>query len=269
MLKRRVTKRTSTSPRSILARNRKSSFSKTFDLETSPRKINGRTKSALPKNSRQTSKYSRYALLPPSTEPFEKSCFERDPLLPGYAFVPKGDVYITRHCRSKTKESQQMFYVVYDNAGKRSLGLRVPSDIYAEVLNSAAATAELRANAVRLRDRRDIARARQHLCLQFPLMPVESLEMILDHAFLKGSGRVGRTSMKSDERKAILAVEAHIRHLHTPYEALLDAGMTRQQAREAVWDTVQAIKAGWEGGESQPMHSLTLRMHSLALPSVG
>lgn len=100
-------------------------------------------------------------------------------------------------------------------------------------------------------------------------MPVESLEMILNHAFLKHSGRVGRTSMKSDERKAILAVEAHIRHLHTPYEALLRAGMTRHHAREAVWDTVQAIKAAWEGGESQSMHSLTLGMHSLALRSLG
>lgn len=93
--------------------------------------------------------------------------------------------------------------------------------------------------------------------------------MILNHAFLKHSGRVGRTSMKSDERKAILAVEAHIRHLHTPYEALLRAGMTRHHAREAVWDTVQAIKAAWEGGESQSMHSLTLGMHSLALRSLG
>ena len=42
-----------------------------------------------------------------------QSCFERDPLLPGYTFVPKGNVYITRHCRSKAKESQQMLYVVY------------------------------------------------------------------------------------------------------------------------------------------------------------
>ena len=79
-------------------------------------------------------------------------------------------------------------------------------------------------------------------------MPVESLEMVLGHAFLKGSGRVGRTSMKTDERKANPAVEAHIRHLHTPYEALLESGKTRDQARDAVWETVQAIKATWEGG---------------------
>ena len=32
---------------------------------------------------------------------------------PGYVLVPKGDVYITRHCRSKTKDSERIVYVVY------------------------------------------------------------------------------------------------------------------------------------------------------------
>lgn len=31
----------------------------------------------------------------------------------GYVFVPKGDVYITRHCRTKTKELKQMVYTVW------------------------------------------------------------------------------------------------------------------------------------------------------------
>lgn len=89
-------------------------------------------------------------------------------------------------------------------------------------------------------------------------MPVESLEIILNHAFLKGSGRVGRTSTKTDERKAILAVEAHIRHTHTSYEELMNAGMEREEARETVWETVQAIKTAWEGGGNQS-ELLTLR----------
>lgn len=76
-------------------------------------------------------------------------------------------------------------------------------------------------------------------------MPAASLETVVNHAFLKGSGRVGRTSKRTDERKAELAVEAHIRHTHTPYEELLDAGMDREEARELVWDTVQQIKAEW------------------------
>lgn len=133
-------------------------------------------------------------------------------------------------------------------ADKRTLGLRIPSDIYAEVLQSAAATADFRATAVKQRDEKVLSRSRQLLQSQFPLMPAESLEMVLSHAFLKGSGRVGRTSMKTEEQKAILAVEAHIRHLHTPYEELLDTGMTRGQARDTVWETVQTLKTAWEGG---------------------
>lgn len=124
---------------------------------------------------------------------------------------------------------------------------------------SASASADSRANAVHLRDAKDLSRSRQLLWTQFPLMPDESLEVVLDHAFLKGSGRVGRTSTKTDERKAVLAVEAHIRHMHTSYEELLESGMERKDAREAVWGTVRAVKMAWEGGENRPTGLLAVR----------
>jgi hypothetical protein len=54
--------------------------------------------------------------------------------------------------------------------------------------------------------------------------------------------------MTTDKRKASLAVEAHIRHTHTPYESLLDGGMERSDARKKVWPTVKAIKRSWESG---------------------
>ncbi|RMJ28950.1 Uncharacterized conserved protein DUF2293 [Aspergillus sp. HF37] len=239
-------------PRSRMARSRKNTLWKGLGLDDLV------ATSSLSPSPRRASKYSKYAAVPSSAEPLEENCAEGDPLPPGYVFVPKGDVYITRRCRSKTRESQRIVYAVYDIAGKRTIGLRVPSDIYAEVLHSAAVTADVRANAVKLRDEKDRSRSCQQLQSQFPLMPSESREMVLHHAFLKGSGRVGRTSMKTEERKAVLAVEAHIRHLHTPYEALLDAGMTREQARDAVLGTVQTIKAAWEGGGTRAI-PLTLR----------
>lgn len=90
-------------------------------------------------------------------------------------------------------------------------------------------------------------------------MPDESLEVVLDHAFLKGSGRVGRTSTKTDERKAVLAVEAHIRHVHTSYEELLESGMDREEARDAVGGTVRAVRLAWEGGENRPSGLLAVR----------
>lgn len=134
-----------------------------------------------------------------------------------------------------------------DAKGKRTLGIRVPKDIYHSVRSDAVATASSRADAVKVRDERDLARSRKLLLAQFPKMPPSSLERILEHAFLKGSGRVGRSTKRSDERKAELAVEAHIRHLHTAYEELLDEGMQRDQARDRVWDAVQEVKAAWGG----------------------
>lgn len=38
---------------------------------------------------------------------------DKSPMPDGYTFVPKGDVYITRNCRIKTKESDQMVYTVW------------------------------------------------------------------------------------------------------------------------------------------------------------
>jgi len=89
------------SPTSILAQARKNNLIKALGIS--------------PTNQRQAKKYSKYkrGILPVSQEPLEQFCFERDPLPSGYVFVPKGDVYVTRHCRSKTRESRRVVYVVY------------------------------------------------------------------------------------------------------------------------------------------------------------
>ena len=198
-----------------------------------------------------------------------------------YVFVPKGDIYITRHCRAKAKKARQVVYAVYvspasfcicvsksinvltalqDNAGKRVQGIRVPADVYAEVSKLAVLTAKERASAVEARDTKFVARGRELLRSQFPHMPDKSLELIIEHSFLKGSGRVGRTSTTTDEHKAILAVEAHIRHKHTPYESLLAAGMDRKNARKIVWPAVQAIRDTWAGGDKQSLECLPMRL---------
>lgn len=111
----------------------------------------------------------------------------------------------------------------------------------------AASTSEARAKAVRTVDAKTLSRGRQLLRQQFPRMPEDSLEEIVSHAFLKGSGRVGRTSRVTDKKKAELAVEAHIRHTHTMYDTLLGNGVGRSDARGQVWSRVQAMKKEWEG----------------------
>jgi hypothetical protein len=76
------------------------------------------------------------AIVPVSDDPLEQVCpisvesriiqlthptqniVQHVPMPEGYIFVPKGDVYITRHCRSKTKESNQIVYLVYVRSSK-------------------------------------------------------------------------------------------------------------------------------------------------------
>lgn len=102
---RKITK-TSRSPTSILAQARKNNLIKALGISTT-----GQSKS----QDRQAKKYSKYkrGVLPVSHKLFEQNCFEREPLPSGYVFVPRGDVYVTRHCRSKTREARRVVYLVY------------------------------------------------------------------------------------------------------------------------------------------------------------
>ncbi|KAJ5331954.1 hypothetical protein N7476_001737 [Penicillium atrosanguineum] len=184
--------------------------------------------------------------LPDSNDPLEDNIYAHVLMPDGYVFVPKGDSYITLHCRRKTKESHQVVYVIYDKSGKRIQGIRVPAGIHANVVELSKLTIDSRARTVQARDAKYLSHGRKLLRLHFPLMPEESLEVILNHSFLKGSGRVGRTATTTDERKVTLAVDAHIRHKHTSYENLLSSGVERDKARETVWPTVQAIRNTWQ-----------------------
>ncbi|PGH06098.1 hypothetical protein AJ79_06632 [Helicocarpus griseus UAMH5409] len=166
---------------------------------------------------------------------------------PDYVFVPKGDVYITRNCRTRCHEARQTVYTVYNPKSRRTLGLYVPTDIHTAVTLSAADTQSARAQAVAQKDLRDSTKARELLETHFPNMPAQSLEKVLGHAFLKGSRRVGRSGkIESDEVKVRLAVEAHIRHEHTDYDRLLDCGVEWKEARARVRAKVNQVLALWQ-----------------------
>lgn len=75
-------------------------------------------------------------------------------------------------------------------------------------------------------------------------MPPVDIEQVLNHAFMKGSGRVGRTSGQSEEQRASLAVGAHVRHNYTAYDKLLKE-MSREDARNQVRKRVRDVKTGW------------------------
>ena len=122
-------------------------------------------------------------------------------------------------------------------------------------MQQAAATANSRATAVKLRDEKHLSKARSLLQVHFPDMPVSSAEKVLQHAYRKGSGRIGRQTTVKDERKIKLAVEAYIRHTHTSYDRMLHAGINRQIARQLIWDSVQDIKVKWGGSISNRARS--------------
>lgn len=121
-------------------------------------------------------------------------------------------------------------------------------------------TEESRAAATKARNTKFLDKGRELLREQFPLMPEDALEETVQHAFLKGSGRVGRNGTLSDCKKAQLAVEAHLRHKYTHYDTLLVVGTNRFAARNRVRDTVQAIRKAWEGTASKKAECFTLRL---------
>lgn len=183
---------------------------------------------------------------PPDSD-HEETCIETDPMPEGFVFVPKGDPYITRNCKSRSKDAGSTVYIVYDKKERTQLGIRVSTSIYNTVTASAKQTASQRAAAVESRDARTQHKAALILHKTFPNIPAPEANEILAHAFLKGSGRVGRTATRPDDVKATLAVEAFIRHQHTPYEQLLRDGVRREAARDAVWELVQRVRDSWAG----------------------
>jgi len=188
-----------------------------------------------------------------SPEPYEPQVGPFVPIPPGYQFVPKGDVYITKNCRVKTHEAGKTLYVVV-NKNKKTLGLRCPKKIFEAVAAEHKATATKRAEAVQKRDDAIYDKFEEVLADLFPKTPKELIPQILKHALQKRSGRVGRTSLVNLEEKVRLAVRAHIRHRHTDYDALLRAGESREAARSKISARINEVAKEW-GAKPPVKHS--------------
>jgi hypothetical protein len=82
----------------------------------------------------------------------------------------------------------------------------------------------------------------------FPRMETGREQGIAEHACMKYSGRIGRSSAaKSLEEKAVLlAVIAHIRHRETNYDDLLGKGWERSDARSAVAERINEVLGSWQ-----------------------
>ena len=103
-----------------------------------------------------------------------------------------------------------------------------------------------RARAAEVRERLDKEYVREfaeHIEVEFPGCPAKTRRAIAEHACRKHSGRVGRSAAaKSFDLTAIeLAVQAHVRHVHTGYDELLGGGLNRGEARRAVRGEVDRV----------------------------
>ena len=131
--------------------------------------------------------------------------------------------------------------------------MRCPEDVHKDVIANARASAASRKEAVRAKDERDIAKARDCLSRLFPRIPLDAAETVLHHGFQKGSGRVGRSTVLVNDDKVTLAVIAHARHTKTEYDTIikkLDKGRKggekfRQQARALIRDELDAVLRSW------------------------
>lgn len=188
---------------------------------------------------------------PAAPLPHEPSVLATDPMPKGYRFVPKGNVYITKHCRQQTHLARKTLYVVVNDTTKtnnKPIGLRCPSHIYHAVLAQHRATASRRAAAVRRRDEAHKEGFEAAVARLFPALPRAELPQIARHALKKRSRRVGRAGAMALADRARLAVRAHIRHVHTEYDALLKGGVGRAEARKQVREQVDEIARRWGGG---------------------
>ncbi|KAI5279857.1 hypothetical protein KEM54_004003 [Ascosphaera aggregata] len=167
---------------------------------------------------------------------------------------PSGQKETSQSVRNLTSQHAKKFAEVdhsleQDAEHNLTLGLYVPAAIACMVYAQNEATKARRAEAVMKKDMENEQKNRALLMKAYPNIPTGDLLRILSHAFMKGSRRVGRSStVRGGELvKMRLAVEAHIRHIHTQYDSLLRSKVPRNMAREIVGREVRRIRDEWAG----------------------
>jgi hypothetical protein len=124
------------------------------------------------------------------------------------------------------------------------LGLNCPVEAYEQVKVQATVSAPSRREAVFIKDLKDSKAAQNAILRLFPQIPLAHCQAVLDHAYAKGTGRVGRIGTLDDEEKVTLAIVAHIRHTMTPYDQLLRSLEYQSMNDAARKDTARVMVRG-------------------------
>jgi hypothetical protein len=169
-------------------------------------------------------------------------------------FLPSGNAAVTR--RTSAYSTLRAVVVRWSRTRKRyeRQGILAEPQAILRAEEESLADLEIRANRqARAAERRSIedqefvSAFALAIRLYFPGCPEEETKQIAEHACEKYSGRVGRTAAaKEFDPEAIrLAVAAHIRHVHTNYDALLARYADRAMARKEIYDRLMAILGDW------------------------
>lgn len=178
------------------------------------------------------------------------ACADLDHLV----YLPAGDAALSR--RSRKHSTLSAVVVRFSRARKRyerqGLLVELPALERAEeeCLSDADQRARARERAGLARESTDASYVRafgEAVRAAYPGCPAAEAATIAGHACLKYSGRVGRsaTARQLDPTAIRLAVTAHVRHRHSPYDTLLAQGSDRGDARQAVDGAVQAVLERW------------------------
>jgi hypothetical protein len=178
------------------------------------------------------------------------ACADLDHLV----FLPSGDAALTR--RAGRYSALKAVLVRFSRARNRyeRQGVLVEEQALARAEAECLADSDARERARERRAERDAlmdAQYREDFAAQirrlYPRCPEREAVEIAEHACRKYSGRIGRTAeaKRFDPEAIALAVRAHIRHIHTEYDSLLNAGLERQEARSRVHEQVQHVLDGW------------------------
>lgn len=182
--------------------------------------------------------------------PMCTACADLDHLV----FLPRGDAALTRRAAKHSRLSPVVVRFSRSRNRYERQGLLVQEEALEraerECLDDADAREAARARAAGRRMQRDEEYIRAFALAveeQFPLCPEKTRERISEHACLKHSGRVGRSAAakRFDPHAIELAVRAHVRHEHTPYDELLGQGGDREEARLLVVSAVDQVITGW------------------------
>ncbi|KAF2428968.1 hypothetical protein EJ08DRAFT_560164, partial [Tothia fuscella] len=190
---------------------------------------------------------------------------------PGYRFVATGSAEFTTYCKERCQKAGFRVYISNQERKKRAkidssrVGFHITRDGYYfpnKVVDYACewldysidkygVTSPHNTQLVRAlrrhKGRDEKAQIEAAMRELFPKMPEETAAVVVGHAFGKAQNRVGNISTISLAGRVQLAVNAHIRHVHTEYDQLLASGIPWPDARSAIQPACIKKLKEWRG----------------------